>query len=90
MDEGFATHDIDFFLGPITSSRSTNGHSRSIGEQTTCAVRNTTPLEKIGALLHRSSTRWSITTVPRSSVSDRVDELETCVFEDPHQNPIVN
>ena len=90
VDEGFATHDIDFFLGPNYLVTVHDGHSRSIAEQYNVCVRNTNAIgEGSGALLHRIIDAMVDHYRPEiERLEDRVDELETCVFEQPHQNPI--
>lgn len=88
--EGFATHDIDFFLGPNYLVTVHDGHSRSIAEQYTVCLRNTNAIgEGSGALLHRIIDAMVDHYRPEiERLEARVDELEACVFEQPNQNPI--
>jgi magnesium transporter len=90
VEEGFATHDIDFFLGPNYLVTVHDGHSRSIAEQYNVCVRNANAIgEGSGALLHRIIDAMVDHYRPEiERLEARVDELETCVFEQPHQNPI--
>lgn len=90
VEEGFATHDIDFFLGPNYLVTVHDGHSRSIEEQYSVCMRNANVIgEGSGALLHRIIDAMVDHYRPEiERLETRVDELETCVFEQPHQNPI--
>lgn len=88
--EGFATHDIDFFLGPNYLVTVHDGHSRSVTEQYNVCLRNANAIgEGSGALLHRIIDAMVDHYRPEiERLEARVDELETCVFEQPNQNPI--
>ncbi len=88
--EGFATHDIDFFLGPNYLVTVHDGHSRSIEEQYNVCLRKSNAVgEGSSALLHRIIDAMVDHYRPEiERLEARVDELETCVFEQPNQNPI--
>ena len=85
-EQGFATHDVDFFLGRNYLVTVHDGHSRSIDE-----LRDHVPAQPRRSWARArsrcstaSSTRWSITIGPRSSkLEERIDELEDAVFERP-------
>jgi magnesium transporter len=87
---GFATHDIDFFLGSNYLVTVHDGHSRSIAEQYNVCVRNANALgEGSGAILHRIVDAMVDHYRPEiERLELRVDQLEACVFEQPNQNPI--
>lgn len=87
---GFATHDIDFFLGPNYLVTVHDGHSRSIAEQYNVCVRNAKAIgEGSAALLHRIVDAMVDHYRPEiERLEGCVDTLETRVFEQPDHNPI--
>ena len=87
---GFATHDVDFFLGPSYLVTVHDGRSRSIAEQYNVCIRNANAMgEGPGALLHRIVDAMVDHYRPEvEKLEDKVDELETHVFENPDVNPI--
>lgn len=88
--EGFATHDIDFFLGRNYLVTVHDGHSRSIAEHQGVCLRNAHAIgEGSGALLHRIVDAMVDHYRPEvDRLEDCVDALETRVFENPGLNPI--
>lgn len=89
-DEGFATHDIDFFLGPNYLVTVHDGTSRSIEEQYSVCLRNAHAIgEGPAALLHRIVDALVDRYRPEvERLEAWVDALETRVFENPDENPI--
>lgn len=90
--KGFATHDVDFFLGPNYLVTVHDGRSRSIAEQYNVCMRNATAIgEGPGALLHRIVDAMVDHYRPEvEKLEEKVDALETQVFEHPDINPIRN
>lgn len=88
--EGFATHDIDFFLGPNYLVTVHDGTSRSIAEHYTVCLRNAHAIgEGPAALLHRIVDAMVDHYRPEvERLEECVDRLETRVFEEPDHNPI--
>lgn len=88
--EGFATHDIDFFLGSNYLVTVHDGHSRSVAEQYNVCLRNAHAIgEGPAALLHRIVDALVDHYRPEvERIEDCVDKLETKVFEHPDQNPL--
>jgi magnesium transporter len=88
--EGFATHDIDFFLGANYLVTVHDGHSRSVQEQYAVCLRNPHAIgEGPAALLHRIVDAMVDHYRPEvERIEDCVDALETRVFEHPGENPI--
>ncbi|MDQ3069571.1 MAG: magnesium/cobalt transporter CorA [Acidobacteriota bacterium] len=88
--EGFATHDIDFFLGPNYLVTVHDGTSRSVAEQYSVCLRNAHAIgEGPAGLLHRIVDALVDHYRPEvERLEGCVDELETRVFEHPEQNPI--
>lgn len=86
----FATHDVDFFLGPRYLVTVHDGRSRSIAEQYNVCMRNATAMaEGPAALLHRIVDAMVDHYRPEvDKLAMKVDELETRVFENPDINPI--
>ena len=83
--EGFATHDIDFFIGPNYLVTVHNGASRSIAELRENATRNARILaEGPVALFHRIVDAMVDHYRPEvQKLEDQLDELEDAVFADP-------
>ncbi len=88
--EGFATHDVDFFLGTNYLVTVHDGHSRSIAEQYAVCLRNAHAIgEGPAALLHRIVDAMVDHYRPEvERIEQCVDDLETRVFEHPDKNPI--
>jgi len=88
--EGFATHDVDFFLGPNYLVTVHDGHSRSIAAQYNVCIRNTHAMaEGPAAIMHRIVDAMVDHYRPEvEKLDDRVGELEEQVFESPDINPI--
>jgi magnesium transporter len=88
--EGFATHDIDFFLGPNYLVTVHDGTSRSIEQHYHVCLRNAHAIgEGPAALLHRIVDAMVDHYRPEvERIEACVDELETRVFEQPDENPI--
>ena len=86
----FATHDVDFFLGPRYLVTVHDGRSRSIAEQYNVCVRNANAMgEGPAALLHRIVDAMVDHYRPEvDKLEDKVDGLEERVFENPDHNPI--
>jgi magnesium transporter len=84
-EHGFATHDIDFFLGPTYLVTVHDGTSRSIGELRDHCPRNTKILgEGPVALFHRIVDSMVEHYRPEvEKLEDRLDGLEKEVFENP-------
>ncbi|HUR34692.1 MAG TPA: magnesium/cobalt transporter CorA [Vicinamibacterales bacterium] len=81
----FATHDIDFFIGPNYLVTVHNGHSRSIAELHENGVRNPKIMgEGPVALFHRIVDMMVDHYGPEvQKLEDRLDELEASVFDNP-------
>ena len=88
--EGFATHDVDFFLAPHYLVTVHDGRSRSIAEQYNVCIRNANAMgEGAAALLHRIVDAMVDHYRPEvEKLEECVDKLETQVFEHPDINPI--
>jgi magnesium transporter len=86
----FATHDVDFFIGPNYLVTVHNGHSRSIAELHENAVRNPKIMgEGPVALFHRIVDAMVDHYTPEvQKLEDRLDELEAAVFDDPTRDVI--
>jgi magnesium transporter len=82
---GFATHDIDFFIGPNYLVTVHDGHSRSIGELRDHCDRNQKMLgEGPVSLFHRIVDAMVDRYRPEiDKLEDRIDDLEQQVFENP-------
>src|SRR5882762_10278578 len=85
LEHGFATHDIDFFLGPTYLVTVHDGSSRSIGELRDHCPRNTKILgEGPVALFHRIVDSMVDHYRPEvEKLEERLNELEKEVFENP-------
>jgi magnesium transporter len=88
--KGFATHDVDFFVGPNYVVTVHDGFSRSIAEQYNVCLRNARALgEGSDALMHRIVDSMVDHYRPEvEKLEARVEELEDCIFERPDENPI--
>ncbi len=88
--EGFATHDIDFFLGTNYLVTVHDGTSRSIAEQHDVCLRNAHAIgEGPAALMHRIVDAMVDRYRPEvERIEDCVDALEARVFDQPDENPI--
>ena len=86
-DHCFATHDIDFFLGPNYLVTVHDGHSPSIGELREHATRNAKILgEGPVALFHRIVDAMVDSYRPEvDKLEERLDELEKAIFDAPDQ-----
>ena len=86
----FATHDVDFFVGANYLVTVHDGHSRSIAEYHEVCLRNQNAIaEGPAALLHRIVDAMVDHYRPEvDKLEDRVDELETMVFEASDQSPL--
>jgi magnesium transporter len=84
-DRGFATHDVDFFIGPNYLVTVHDGHSRSIIELQENVARNVKIMsEGPVALFHRIVDAMVDHYRPEvEKLEDRIDELEKAVFERP-------
>ena len=84
-EHGFATHDVDFFIGPNYLVTVHDGHSTSIAELREHAPRNAKILaEGPVALFHRIVDAMVDHYRPEvEKLEDRLDELEKQVFEKP-------
>jgi magnesium transporter len=84
-DPGFATHDVDFFLGPNYLVTVHDGHSRSIAELKENICRNSKMMsEGPVALFHRIVDAMVDAYRPEvEKLEDRLDVLERRVFEAP-------
>lgn len=85
--EGFATQDIDFFVGPTYLVTVHNGASRSVSELRDNATRNARILaEGPVALFHRIVDAMVDHYRPEvQKLEDQLDELEEAVFANPRQ-----
>jgi magnesium transporter len=83
----FATHDVDFFVGPTYLVTVHNGASRSIAELRDHCTRNTRILsEGPVALFHRIVDAMVDHYRPEvDKLEDRIDDLEQAIFDNPHQ-----
>jgi magnesium transporter len=81
----FATHDVDFFVGPNYLVTVHNGRSRSIADLHENAGRNTKIMgEGPVALFHRIIDAMVDHYAPEvQKLEDRLDELEAAVFDNP-------
>jgi magnesium transporter len=84
-EHGFATHDIDFFLGPTYLVTVHDGSARSISELRDHCPRNSKILgEGPVALFHRIVDTMVDHYRPEvDKLQDRLDELENEIFDDP-------
>jgi len=84
-DHSFATHDVDFFVGPNYLVTIHDGDSRTLAELREHATRNTRILsEGPVALLHRVVDGLVDGYRPEvDKLEDRIDELEKQIFERP-------
>jgi magnesium transporter len=84
-DKGFATHDVDFFIGPNYLVTVHDGHSRSIAELHENISRNPKIMsEGPVALFHRIVDAMVDRYRPEvEKLEDRLDELEKAVFDNP-------
>lgn len=84
----FRTHDVDFFLGPNYLVTVHGGDSRSIEQIRSVCERNSLALgEGAAALMHRIVDMMVDNYRPEiDELSDRLDEIETDVFEDSSPN----
>ena len=85
-DEGeFATHDVDFFVGPTYLVTVHNGHSRSVADMHENASRNPKIMgEGPVALFHRIIDAMVDHYGPEvQKLDDRLEHLENAVFDDP-------
>src|SRR5438874_8478577 len=85
-EHSFATHDVDFFVGPNYLVTVHDGDSRSIGDLRDHATRNPKILsEGPVALLHRIVDAMVDSYRPEiDKQEDRLDDLEKQSFDDPH------
>lgn len=81
----FATHDVDFFIGPTYLVTVHGGHSRSIADLQEAIVRNRRIMsEGPVALFHRIVDAMVDHYRPEvEKLEDRIDKLEKSVFERP-------
>lgn len=86
-EEGFATHDIDFFLGANFLVTVHDGHSRSIEEIKDHCPRNHNILgEGPVSLFHRIVDRMVDRYLPEvDKLEEWLNEIEESVFSQPHQ-----
>jgi len=84
-EHGFATHDVDFFLGPNYLVTVHDGYSRSISELRDHCPRNSKILgEGPVALCHRIVDAMVDHYRPEiEKLEDRLDDLEKAVFDQP-------
>jgi magnesium transporter len=84
----FATHDTDFFLGPTYLVTIHDGQMRSVAAVREVCERNEHVLaEGPAALMHRIIDRMVDNYRPEvEELEQWLDELETQVFESPHEN----
>lgn len=89
-EKRFATHDVDFFLGPNYLVTVHDGHSRSIAAQHAVCLRNHAAMaEGAAALMHRIVDALVDHYRPEADkLEESVDALETRVFEYPRENPL--
>lgn len=82
---GFATHDVDFFIGPNYLVTVNDGHSRSIAELHENVARNSKiMIEGPVALFHRIVDAMVDHYRPEvEKLEDRIDDLEKAVFDRP-------
>jgi magnesium transporter len=82
---GFASHDVDFFIGPTYLVTVHDGHSRSIIDLQSSCTRNSKILsEGPVALFHRIVDAMVDHYRPEvEKLEDRIDDLEKEVFEHP-------
>jgi magnesium transporter len=82
---GFATHDVDFFIGPNYLVTVHDGHSRSIADLREHVSRNASIMsEGPVALFHRAVDAMIDHYRPEmEKLEDRIDRLEKAVFERP-------
>jgi magnesium transporter len=87
---GFATHDVDFFIGATYLVTVHDGHSRSIQDLQESISRNNKILaEGPVGLFHRIVDAMVDHYRPEvEKLEDRIDELEKAVFESPNANLI--
>jgi magnesium transporter len=87
---GFATHDVDFFIGANYLVTVHDGHSQAIHELQENVVRNHKIMaEGPVALFHRIVDAMVDHYRPEiEKLEDRIDELEKAVFEQPSSNLI--
>jgi magnesium transporter len=85
----FKTQDVDFFLGEQFLVTIHPGHSRTIAEMRGICVRNSRALgEGPAALMHRIVDAMVDHYRPEiDELSERLDELETKIFESPNPKP---
>ena len=90
-DKGFATHDIDFFLGSHYLVTVHDGHSRSIRDlQEIAARRGHIMSEGPVALLHRIVDAMVDHYRPEvEKLEDRLDTIEKAVFSERASRPLV-
>ena len=88
IEHGFATHDIDFFLGPNYLVTVHDGYSRSIASLREHATRNAALLgEGPVSLFHRIVDAMVDHYRPEiEKFEDRLDELEKAIFEAPDRS----
>lgn len=81
----FATHDTDFFLGPNYLVTIHDGNTRSVAAVHEVCSRYTQVLgEGPAAVMHRIIDQMVDNYRPEiEKLEEQLDELETCVFEDP-------
>lgn len=84
-EEGFATHDVDFFIGPNYLVTVHDGHSRSIGDiQENCSRNQKILAEGPLALFHRIVDAMVDHYRPEvEKLEERLDSLEQKVIEKP-------
>jgi len=89
-DKGFATHDVDFFLGPTYLVTVHDGHSRSIAELKENICRNPKMMsEGPVPLFHRIVDAMVDRYRPEvEKLEDRLDQLEKAVFDAPDRSLI--
>jgi magnesium transporter len=89
-EEGFATQDVDFFIGPTYLVTVHNGHSRSIAGLHENATRNPKIMsEGPVALFHRIVDAMVDHYTPEvQKLEDRLDELEEAAFDNPTREVI--
>jgi len=87
---GFATNDIDFFLGERYLVTVHHAPSRSITQEQQLCLRNVNALgEGPAGLMHRIVDAMVDHYRPEvDALEERMDELEDRVFENPRENPV--
>jgi magnesium transporter len=82
-DHCFATHDVDFFLGPTSLVTVHDGHAASINElRNTCTRNNKMLAEGTVALFHRIVDSMVDHYRPEvDKLEERIDQLENDIFE---------